>query len=299
MELSGLNKRNYLNVVAYLGNVLTSYLIGARGVGNAETNEYLSLKYQTLVTPASFSFAIWSIIFIAQGAFTVAQLLPNKRSSPLVQDGIKDYYIGACVCQIVWTFFFGNEYITLSFFAMIGILACLFMLYQDSNKIDHEGEEIDQYFLFRFPFTIHLGWITVASFVNLNVLLVSWDSNRGVLTTAAVLSIVTLLAAAGYATWWMKADLTISLVFAWALFGVSVELKDPKQSIVAQFRDSTIELMVFVAGFATLLVCILVTARAVKTYVKVKALSNLCGGTEDVITVEDELKDPSSDYVKV
>jgi benzodiazapine receptor len=299
MDLSGLNRRNYLNVAAYLGNVLTSYLIGARGVGNAETNEYLSLKYQTLVTPASFAFAIWGIIFFAQAAFTVAQLLPNKRNSPLVQDGIKDYYIGACVCQILWTFFFGNEYIALSFFAMLGILACLFLLFQESNKIDSEGEKADQYLLFRFPFIIHLGWIVVASFVNLNVLLVSLNAQRGVLASVAILTVFILLAIAGYATWWLKADITISLVIAWALFGVAVELKDPKQSIVAQFRDSTINSLVFVAGFTCLLVCILVTARAVKTYVKVKALANLCGGTEDVITVEEDIKDPSSDYVKV
>jgi len=298
---SGFNLRNYLNVVAFIGNVLASYLIGARGVGSAESNEYLSLKYQTLVTPSSFAFAIWGIIFLAQAAFTVAQLLPNKRGTPIVQEGINDFYIGTCICQIVWSYSFGHEFITLSFLAMVGILVMLIKLVKSSHQIEVQEESTLDYFLFRFPFVIHLGWIIVASVVNLNVLFVSWNAVGIVLTVLAVLSLVVILSVATYATWWIKADLTIPLVLAWAMIGISEELKDPKQSIVVQFRDSTVQGVRFFAGFITLVLFILIAARAIKTYVKMKSLSGICGSKSDVevtVTEKDE-EDPSSDYVKV
>lgn len=220
----GFNLRNYLNVVAFIGNALVSYLIGARGVGSAESNEYLSLKYQTLVTPSGFAFAIWGIIFLAQAAFTVAQLLPNKRGTPIVQEGVNDFYIGACICQIIWSFCFGHEYITLSFLAMVGILVMLFKLFKSSEQIEVQEESTLDYFLFRFPFTVHLGWIIVASLVNLNVLFVSWNVTGVVLTVIAVLSLIVVLCLATYATWWMKTDLTIPLVMAWAMVRFSLSL---------------------------------------------------------------------------
>ena len=81
--------------------------------------------------------------------------------------------------------------------------------------------------------------------------------------------------------------------------GISEELKDPKQSIVVQFRDSTILRVRFLAGFITLALFILIAARAVKTYVKMKSLSGICGNENDVAVTEKDEEDPSSDYVKV
>ena len=52
---------NYLNLVAYLVNILITYGIGVAGIFNFPTNGELSIKYQTLVTPVGWAFSIWGV----------------------------------------------------------------------------------------------------------------------------------------------------------------------------------------------------------------------------------------------
>ena len=57
------------------------------------TNTQLSAKYQTLVTPAGWAFAIWGPIFIWEGIFAIVQMLPRFRSNPIIQDGIAYWWV--------------------------------------------------------------------------------------------------------------------------------------------------------------------------------------------------------------
>jgi hypothetical protein len=47
---------NYLNIAAYLLNVVITYGIGVGGFFDLPTNGDLSKKYQTLVTPVGWAF---------------------------------------------------------------------------------------------------------------------------------------------------------------------------------------------------------------------------------------------------
>ena len=48
----------------------------------------LQPRYQTIITPASWAFAIWGVIFPAELAFVVVQCLPSARDSELVTSGV-------------------------------------------------------------------------------------------------------------------------------------------------------------------------------------------------------------------
>jgi hypothetical protein len=52
---------HYGNVLAYVMNVLITYGIGVGGLFDRPTNGELSEKYQTLVTPIGWAFAIWGL----------------------------------------------------------------------------------------------------------------------------------------------------------------------------------------------------------------------------------------------
>ena len=52
---------NYSNIVAYLLNVVVTYGIGVGGILDLPTNDELSAKYQTLVTPIGWTFSIWGV----------------------------------------------------------------------------------------------------------------------------------------------------------------------------------------------------------------------------------------------
>ena len=95
-----LNRKNWLNLVAYILNVTLVYGIGNAGWLGTPTNGELSDKYQTLVTPSSSAFTIWSVIFLFQAAFAVCQLLPRFRAMPMVQGGVSYWYNSATACKL-------------------------------------------------------------------------------------------------------------------------------------------------------------------------------------------------------
>lgn len=219
--MTELNRLNYANVLAYVANVLVTYSVGNGVFPGAKSNSELSVKYQTLVTPSGYAFAIWGIIFIAQGIFTIAQLLPSMRGSDLVQArGLGWSYVIVCLAQIVWSFFFAYEYIELSVVAMICILVFLVRTVVNQTKVVVEEEETAtstrDFWLLRFPFSIHCGWITAAAFVNFNVLVVKLGASANLQYYSALGSLMHLLMIAGFALFYGAGEYVIPSVLVWA-----------------------------------------------------------------------------------
>jgi len=98
---------NGINVATYLANTAVTY--GSQLGWFGPTNSQQSLKYQTLVTPVGYAFAIWGPIFVLQALFTFAQLLPSYRADPEVQQGVGYWYTAACVAQFGWTVSFAQD----------------------------------------------------------------------------------------------------------------------------------------------------------------------------------------------
>jgi len=216
--------RNVANLAAYVVNSIITYtsLTGIYGPTNTE----LSKKYQTLVTPAGWAFAIWGPIFIAEGAWVVAQLLKPYRAHPAVEAGTP-WWLAACLFQVCWTFAFAQEVIWLSLVMMLGILGSLLgmAIQADRTLLSLSFQE---YALLRAPFALHLGWILCASAVNTNVLADYERASPGTLLGVAVTSLAAILAVVTAFTLATKsAEPVVGLVAAWALTAVASELGDP------------------------------------------------------------------------
>lgn len=214
---------NVLNVIAYIANV--GFVNGVPALFNVPDNGELSRKYQTIVTPAGWAFAIWGLIFLVQAIWSVVQVaVPSYRTNPLVVEGVDYNYIWVCLFQIAWTFAFGFERIGLSLVFMLGILFFLIRIYSLQQKTLIENNDVAfsrNYWLLRFPFGIHLGWIIAATLVNTNVVLVAFGVSARLQFYAAMLSLViTLVVTAG--SLFNQADkkhpdVVIPLVLVWAL----------------------------------------------------------------------------------
>lgn len=48
----------------------------------------MSAEFPTLFTPAGWAFSIWGLIFLAEGVFSLWQLLPTNGASKAVQQGV-------------------------------------------------------------------------------------------------------------------------------------------------------------------------------------------------------------------
>ena len=174
--------QSWLNFLAYLVNLGITYgsLTGAFG----KTNEELSEKYQTLVTPAGWAFSIWGLIFIWEGVFAVAQMFPTLGGSPVVNT-MTPWWICACGFQIAWTLVFAQDIIPASLVCMLGILVCLLT---GIIRTDFLPEiSVKEYFLLRAPFSLHSGWIIAASSLNINVYA---DSTRATNTSLLMVAMV-------------------------------------------------------------------------------------------------------------
>eukprot|EP00434_Breviolum_minutum_P010256 symbB.v1.2.009050.t1/scaffold569.1/size186053/19 len=223
-EVCRVRVQSWINMLAYLANVSITYgsLTGAFGA----TNEELSEKYQTLVTPAGYAFAIWGPIFIWEGIFAVAQMFPSLSTSKVVET-VTPWWNCACLFQIGWTLFFAQDRIQGALVCMLGILVSLLTLILRTDYLPEIS--IKEYFLLRAPFSLHCGWIIAASAVNINVMA---DYNMSSQETMLMFAMVCLAGIAVIVALFTvaapRADPLIGLVAAWALLGIFVELENPE-----------------------------------------------------------------------
>lgn len=228
---------NYANIVAYVLNLGVTYGVGVSGY--FPTNAELSAKYQTLVTPAGYAFAIWGVIFIAQFIWIVLQALPAYRSSDVVIKGVGYWYLFVCVAQCTWSLVFANEWIEVSLAAMLSILVGLVITTQKLSCV--EVDATWKYFGFKFPMQIHCGWIWAASLVNMNVVLVAREVSASGQEISGWISLGFLALVS--VLYLYRGLYVIPLVVAWATYAVRVELTEPIEKIVNTFDANTIELV--------------------------------------------------------
>ena len=212
------------------------------------------------MTPNSKAFSIWGVIFLSQAAFVVAQCLPGFRHKALIRKGVRYYYIGTCIFQAAWTFAFAYEIMWLSLMMMIAIwwslLMILYSQYQLSSKSSlSDTARLFDFWLFSFPFDIHCGWITAATALNMNVLVIDQGGSAAAQLAVAIVTLATLHAVSVVVLFLLKQpNYTVAGVVAWATWWIFVELIDsPKPLIFGTFSSDTIRGVAYAAvGIATI-----------------------------------------------
>ena len=234
---AAVTRLNVVNLLAYVLNVAITW--GSQLGWFGATNAQQSLKYQTLVTPIGFAFAIWGPIFMLQALFAVVQFVPNYRGDKSVQSGVAYWYVAVCAAQAGWTVAFAQDVVWLSMVFMLLILGCLCALCHSVVRVDEPASAETawnvawRYLCFRAPFLMHLGWITAASFVNFNACLVKYaaaDTELQLVVAIATIALLLLPGLVNPATTTLSgsADPLYSLVLVWAFFGVHKELSKPE-----------------------------------------------------------------------
>ena len=281
--MSSLSILNYLNLCGYVINVFITFF--ATPIFSLPAVEDVSAKFQTIITPAGITFAIWSIIFLSQGIFTVMQMLPSYRNFEIVQRGVGHWYFLACISQSLWYFPFALECMTLSvlFMGLIGF--SLFNILKEQNLI-HKSTLLD-YWIFRFPFEIHFAWICTAFLVNINLAVVSAGGEMMTQVICGSATLIILFLSAIFALFGIRngPNYTIPSVFAWASvrqescflylvsneklkycfnfqFGIALELHNPKSKIVEAFTTLTVSRFKIAAATLCAFIVSLTVAKA-------------------------------------
>jgi len=152
----------------------------------------------------------------------------------------------SCILNIVWLFSWHFEFLTLSALIIFLLLATLISIYLrlDIGKIRIRlREKIG----FHLPFSVYLGWVTIASIANVAVALVSvnWDG-CGISAEAWAIIMISIALMITILVVVIRKDLAYGLVVIWALLGISVK-QSSIQEIVVATQGSAIILAVTLA----------------------------------------------------
>ena len=233
------------NLIAFLAVLVVNYLSNALPIGG-QTPKDVSDKYPTLFTPESFTFAIWGIIYLAIAAFVIYQALPAQRHNRQIAR-ISPWFQLSCVANIAWIFCWHYELLALSMLVMLGLLTTLIMVYCHLH-IATRPAPLHERLLLQLPFSLYLGWISVAAIANLSVLqtayglenfewdAVSWTLLKLALVTAITAVVITL-----------RRDWVYGLVIAWAAFGIM--MKQVATPVVAGAATSLIMTVLLLLTF--------------------------------------------------
>jgi hypothetical protein len=212
----------WMNIVAFALTVLVNSLAGSTTILGGKSTAAISDAYPTLITPAGYVFSIWGIIYILLGVFVVFQALPSHKGSDY-HGKIGWLFVLSSLFNIVWLFLWQFEYLIFSVVIMFLLLASLITVYL-RLKIGKSATTFREKLAVHTPFSVYLGWITIASIANVSVTLVSlnWDgfgvsAESWAALVIIVALIVTLLVVA------TRKDVAYALVIIWALVGIAVK----------------------------------------------------------------------------
>jgi hypothetical protein len=189
---------------------------------NSVTTVEVSDSYPNLFAPAGFTFAIWGVIYVALGLYSLYQLGFLKQKKTGLDDGevntISKYFLISSILNSVWIVAWHYKVIWLTVLLIVGILACLIRIAQITRKQTLSKREE---WLVRAPFGVYFGWITVATITNITTWLVSinWDG-WGRTDEFWTVTILTVGAIIGLIRMRYDQDALYGLVFIWVYSGI-------------------------------------------------------------------------------
>lgn len=211
-------------ILIIVNYVATSETIGAV----AFTNRNIADTHPVYGLPNGWAFAIWGIIFLFLGVYTIYQALPAKCGGGFECEHVAKIRLPTAVmmvCNSVWNYLFGWE---VYWMALLDIVVYDVLLWVIITRLGinyfapirgmSRAASIRTKLCLVAPFSIHAAWVTVATALNVQVNLLeegyfpSADFSVGIVWTAAALGI--------YLTIYRHADLPYTLVTLWALGGI-------------------------------------------------------------------------------
>jgi len=214
---------SWWNALFFLGVIIVNVLSVTLPIAGNSTAE-ISDMYKTYLTPAGYAFAIWSIIYLLLGGFVIYGFQSSSAARNSVQ-ALGIWFVVSCICNMGWLLLWHYLHIELSLLAMVLLLASLIIIYRKTRIIP--SPTTGQQWLVKLPFSIYLGWVSVATIVNVSIVLHknNWDGfGISDSTWAVIMLIVGMLLAVLVS--YPNRDCIYPLIFVWAYIAIALEHKE-------------------------------------------------------------------------
>jgi hypothetical protein len=215
------NMLKLLNVIGFTGTVIVNFLANYIPINGKNTGE-LSDFYPNLFVPTGLTFSIWGIIYLLLAGFSIYQIgifKSSKEYANLVVEKIGILFFVSSIANITWIITWHYEKVLLSLIIMIILLVSLILMYRRLSSI--EKVNFSKTLFTKIPFSIYLGWITVATIANFVAFFVDIGWNG--FGIAEEIWTIALIISAMAITFYILAkykDIWYTTVIIWAILGI-------------------------------------------------------------------------------
>lgn len=213
-------KKIGLNTIFFILTLVVNTL-GGLGIINDMSQSDVSDKYFTLITPAGFTFSIWSVIYGLIAVSLVVLYLRRETSYyQRVLDKITPLFILTSVLNMAWIVLFSYELVELSTLFIFAYTIVLSLICKQLLAINDR-----KHFLLPLTFGLNTGWLMIATIVNVASSLVKLEWNGFGLSDdlwGMIILLVGILIVVFVTT--QTHNAAIPLPIAWAYFGIHQSL---------------------------------------------------------------------------
>lgn len=235
-----------ISIIAALAFTVIVNALAIRLPLNGITTQELSSRYATLVTPAGYVFGIWSIIYLGLIGFAVYQALPGQRQRKEI-DAIAPAFIISCIANGGWLVLWHYEQVLLSTVAMVTLLISLIIVVRRLSSLPAQGAD---HWLLKLPFSIYLGWVSVATIVNFAVLGYSLGATgRGTFEQAIAIGVLAVGLGLAIFMALRRGDAAYALVIAWAYVGIALKQSDAQAVVLVAYAFASLAAFAAVRGW--------------------------------------------------
>lgn len=213
--------RQILIVVTFIFTLTANGLANALPL-NGQSTGAISDSFQVVFVPAGYVFSIWGVIYLLLAGFTVYQALPAQRENETLRRigflvALSNLLNGA------WIFFWHYNLYAWSMAIMLGLLATLIAIYLRLGIGYYKFTTVEKW-LVSIPFSVYLGWITVATIANATALLkyTGW-SGWGLDGQTWTILLLAAGLAISIAMSLRHRDIGYAMVLVWAFTGIAVK----------------------------------------------------------------------------
>jgi benzodiazapine receptor len=230
----------------------TIYALVLNGAANAiplggHTTAQVSDSFNALFVPAGYVFSIWGLIYVALLAYTFYHSLPSQRTNPLLRR-VGWLVALSSLANGTWILWWQFGYYGLSLVTMLILLGSLLAVYLRLDIGRTAYKRVEKWTV-SIPFSIYLGWITVATIANATDVLVNAGWNGfGISPLAWTLIMLGVGVVLGGLMAYTRSDVAYLLVLMWAFAGISVRWLDVPVLNTAGFAAAGLVVLLLAAS---------------------------------------------------
>jgi hypothetical protein len=243
-------RKDIVRQVLVLLSLLATIIVNGLASGlplNGKTTGEISDSFDVFFVPAGYVFSIWGLIYLGLIAYAIYQLLPAQADNPDLRN-IGAIFILSSLANMTWIFLWHYEVFPLTVVAMIILLASLIVIYLRLNIGRAQVSPGMRWFV-HLPFSIYLGWITVATIANVTTLLAYWDwGGWGISPEAWAAIMLAIATVVGGLVSFTRGDIAYAAVLIWAIVGIGVKHSDTPVVGTAAWAAAVVTAILLIAG---------------------------------------------------